>query len=55
MIYLKDLDGQVEGYKDQDTKTIKQRLDLDGCIRVMGLKDPTPYSEPKKESKKKSK
>ena len=58
MIYLKNLNGQVKGYKDTDTKTVDSLVDSGRWTRVKGLKDLTPYSKPKKakkKSKKKSK
>ena len=55
MIYLKaKRHGQIKEYKDHDTKTVAFLLGT-GWSRVQGIKDPTPYSEPKKKSKKKSK
>ena len=54
MIYLKNLNGQVKEYKDHDTKTINHLLESGKWTRVVGLKDWTPYSAPKK-TKKKSK
>jgi len=54
MIYLKNLNSQVKGYKDNDTRTVNTLLDSGRWTRVKGLKDCTPYSAPKK-AKKKSK
>ena len=55
MVYLKNLNGQVKEYKDHDTKTVNHLLDSGRWTRVKGLKDWTPYSSPKKASKKASK
>ena len=55
MIYLKNLNGQVRECKDNDTKTVDAMLDSDRWVRVQGRKDITPYSAPKKATKKKSK
>jgi len=55
MIYLKNLNGQVKEYKDHDVKTVNHMIDSGRWARVAGLKDSTPYSAPKKASKKSSK
>ena len=57
MIYLKNLNGQVRGYKDTDSKTVNGMIDSGRWVRVKGLKDITPYVKPKakKKSKKKAK
>ena len=59
MIYLKNLNGQVKGYKDTDTKTVEALLDSGRWEKVKGLKDLSPYvvakQSTKKASKKKSK
>ena len=52
MIYLKNLNGQVREYKDSDTKTVKNMIDTGRWVRVNGLKDPSPFVEPKKAAKK---
>ena len=55
MIYLKNLNSQVKEFKDRDTKTVDAMVDSGRWTRVLGLKDMTPYSAPKKATKKKSK
>ena len=55
MIYLKNLNSQVKEFKDRDTKTVDSMIDSGRWIRVQGRKDMTPYSAPKKATKKKSK
>ena len=55
MIYLKNLNSQVKEFKDRDTKTVDAMVDSGRWTRVSGLKDMTPYSAPKKATKKKSK
>ena len=57
MVYLKNLNSQVRGYKDTDSKTVNEMIDSGRWVRVKGLKDTTPYvnSKVKKKSKKKSK
>ena len=52
MIYLKNLNSQVKEFKDRDTKTINEMMDSGRWARVSGLKDMTPYSAPKKATKK---
>ena len=54
MIYLKNLNGQVREYKDQNTKTVNALIDSGRWTRVEGLKDCTPYDESKKRTKKKT-
>ena len=62
MVYLKKIsvnnpsgiNSQIKEYKDSDTKTLMFLENTGQWTRVKGLKDPTPYSAPKK-SKKKSK
>tara|TARA_R110000851_G_scaffold261329_1_gene413812 strand:+ start:1115 stop:1318 length:204 start_codon:yes stop_codon:yes gene_type:complete len=55
MIYLKATNGQIKQYKDHNTKPIDFLLGTGKWSRVKGLKDSTPYSTPKKASKKTSK
>ena len=55
MIYLKNLNGQVKEMKDRDTRTIDSMVDSGRWARVKGLKDSTPYSSPKKATKKTTK
>ena len=51
MVYLKNLNSQVKEFKDNDTKTVDEMVDSGRWTRVKGLKDSTPYSEPKKKKK----
>ena len=55
MIYLKNLNSQVKEFKDNDTKTVDACVDSGRWARVKGLKDSTPYSSPKKATKKTTK
>ena len=55
MIYLKAVNGQVKTYKDHDMKTIESLLTTGKWARVEGLKDVTPYSNPKAAKKKATK
>jgi len=55
MIYLKNLNGQVAEYKDRDTKTVDSLIGSGGWVRIQDRKDLTPYSKPKKATKKKAK
>ena len=55
MIYLKNLNSQVKEFKDSDTKTVDACVDSGRWTRVKGLKDWTPYSAPKKTTKKSTK
>ena len=55
MIYLKNLNSQVKEFKDSDTKTVDACVDSGRWTRVKGLKDWTPYSAPKKTTKKTTK
>ena len=55
MIYLKNLNSQVKGYKDNDARTVNTLLDSGRWVRVKGLKDYTPYSVSKKTTKKTTK
>ena len=55
MIYLKNLNSQVKEFKDSDTKTVDACVDSGRWTRVKGLKDWTPYSAPKKATKKTTK
>ena len=52
MVYLKNLNSQVKVFKDHDMRTINGLIDSGRWKRVKGLKDSTPYSEPKKKKKK---
>ena len=54
MIYLKNLNSQVREFKDRDTKTVDEMMGSGRWTRVSGLKDMTPYSAPKKTTKKKA-
>ena len=53
MVYLKNLNSQVREFKDSDTRTVDSMIDSGRWVRVKGLKDCTPYSTPKKPTKKK--
>ena len=55
MIYLKNLNSQVREFKDRDTKTINAMVDSGRWLRIQDRKDMTPYSAPKKATKKKTK
>jgi len=55
MIYLKNLNSQVREFKDRDAKTVDEMMGSGRWTRVSGLKDMTPYSAPKKATKKKTK
>ena len=55
MIYLKNLNSQVREFKDRDAKTVDEMMGSGRWTRVSGLKDMTPYSAPKKATKKKAK
>ena len=55
MVYLKNLNGQVREIKDRDTKTVDSMVDSGRWMRVQGRKDSTPYSVPKKATKKTTK
>ena len=55
MIYLKNLNSQVKEFKDNDTRTVDTLVDSGRWARVKGLKDWTPYSAPKKATKKTTK
>ena len=55
MIYLKNLNGQIKEMKDRDARTIDSMVDSGRWVRVQGLKDTTPYAEPKKWYKTKKK
>ena len=60
MVYLKKIsvnnpsgiNSQIKEYKDSDTKTIAFLEGTGQWVRVKGLKDPSPYSTPKKSNKK---
>ena len=52
MIYLKNLNSQVRELKDNETRTVDAMVDSGRWTRVSGLKDWTPYSLPKKATKK---
>ena len=54
MIYLKNLNGQIKEMKDRDARTIDSMVDSGRWARVHGVKDSTPYSAPKKATKKKA-
>ena len=54
-IYLKNISGEVRDFKNIDDKSLKNLLDSSEWTRISGLKDMTPYSEPKKKTKKKAK
>jgi len=55
MIYLKNLNSQVKEFKDNDTRTVDTLVNSGRWARVKGLKDCTPYSSPKKATKKSTK
>tara|TARA_R100000781_G_scaffold21495_1_gene16147 strand:+ start:6940 stop:7140 length:201 start_codon:yes stop_codon:yes gene_type:complete len=52
MIYLKNIGGNIAVLKDSDTKEAKNLVESGLWHRVNGRKDFSPYSEPKKASKK---
>ena len=52
MIYLKNLNGAVKEFKDNDTLTVDSMLDSGRWERVAGRKDWSPYVEKKKSTKK---
>tara|TARA_R100000808_G_C2133733_1_gene142412 strand:- start:186 stop:362 length:177 start_codon:yes stop_codon:yes gene_type:complete len=52
-IYLKNVSGEVRDFKNIDEKSLRYLLDSSEWIRVVGLKDMTPYESPKKKAKKK--
>ena len=54
-VYLKNRSGVVTDFKNIDDKSLKNLLDSSEWTRVNGLKDITPYVEPKKKAKKKAK
>tara|TARA_Y100001938_G_scaffold79552_1_gene109936 strand:- start:134 stop:340 length:207 start_codon:yes stop_codon:yes gene_type:complete len=54
MIYLKNLNGQVKEYKDNDEKTIDSLLTSGRWVRVKGLKDLSIYTGTKKSKAKKT-
>ena len=55
MIYLKNFSRQVREYKDTETKKVDELLASGRWIRVQSRKDTTPYSTPKKATKKTTK
>ena len=55
MVYLKNLNGQVREFKDRDDREINEMVSSGRWVRVQGLKDTTPYAEPKKSKAKKKK
>ena len=56
MIYLRSLNsGIVDEFKERDTKTVNHILDTGMWERVQSRKDMTPYSVPKKATKKTTK
>ena len=55
MIYLKNLNSQVRELKETDMRTVDSMVDSGRWTRVKGLKDWTPYSQPKKAKKKAAK
>ena len=54
-VYLKNVSGEVRDFKNNDKKSLRNLLDSSECVRIKGLKDMTPYTEPKKTTKKKTK
>ena len=54
-VYLKYVSGEVRDFKNIDKKSLRNLLDSSEWIRIKGLKDMTPYTEPKKATKKKAK
>jgi len=54
-VYLKNRSGVVTDFKNLDGKSLRNLLDSSEWTRVNGLKDITPYVEPKKKAKKKAK
>ena len=54
-VYLKNVSGEVRDFKNIDKKSLRNLLDSSEWIRIKGLKDMTPYTEPKKATKKKAK
>ena len=52
MIYLKNIGGNIATLKDSETKEAKNLIESGLWSRVNGRKDFSPYSEPKKASKK---
>ena len=54
-VYLKNRSGVVTDFKNLDGKSLRNLLDSSEWTRVNGLKDMTPYVEPKKKSEKKAK
>jgi len=55
MIYLKNLNGQIKEMKDRDARAIDSMVDSGRWVRVQSIKDSTPYSAPKKSTKKTTK
>ena len=55
MIYLKNLNSQVKEFKDSDMRTVDVLIDSGRWEKVVGLKDTTPLSIPKKVVKKSKK
>ena len=55
MIYLKNLNSQVRELKETDMRTVDSMVDSGRWMRVQGRKDSTPYSVPKKATKKTTK
>ena len=54
-VYLKNRSGVVTDFKNIDDKSLNNLIDSSEWTRVKGLKDMTPYSAPKKTTKKKAK
>jgi len=54
-VYLKNISGEVRDFKNIDEKSLRNLLDSSEWTRIKGLKDMTPYSAPKKATKKKAK
>ena len=54
-VYLKNISGEVRDFKNIDDKSLKNLLESSEWTRINGLKDMTPYVEPKKKAKKKAK
>ena len=54
-VYLKNRSGVVTDFKNLDGKSLRNLLDSSEWTRVNGLKDITPYVEPKNKAKKKAK
>ena len=54
-VYLKNRSGVVTDFKNIDDKSLNNLLESSEWTRINGLKDMTPYVEPKKKVEKKAK